>query len=114
VCQFPLNAQSGGCTPTVEPTRITLAEDGNGVITGITWSGWGTNTAIGTWEYVASDFNPNCASATPQDLGPGTVTVSDPVAVGEDQYDYSTMTTTQPPDTNNNGPFTALAQGYGR
>ena len=60
-------------TQAVEPSAIYLSADGNGDLTGITWSSWTTYSAEGAGVINVNNCQPNCAQGT---------TVNVPVSIG--------------------------------
>ena len=59
------------------PTLITASADGSLYLTGITWHGWGTSTAIGTGTAHADNCKPNCAQGMFTTY-PATITLTHP------------------------------------
>jgi hypothetical protein len=68
-----------------EPSSYVLAcGDGNGGLSGMTWSSWTSGGATGTGEYYENNCEPDCASGTFQDT-PVTIALSGPVT-GDPSY----------------------------
>jgi hypothetical protein len=59
------------------PALITPSGDGSLYVTGITWRGWDTSTAIGTGTAHANNCTPNCAQGTFANH-PATITLTSP------------------------------------
>jgi hypothetical protein len=75
-----------------QPTAYTLAcADGNGGVSGLTWSIWGVNGASATGQYYENSCAPDCADGT-FIYTPATVTLSDPLA-SQDGGEYFTSLT---------------------
>jgi hypothetical protein len=60
------------------PTEIAFSADGGNVVTGITWSSWTANGAVGNGTWTYENCVPDCVhgSQTPY---PATITLSNPV-----------------------------------
>ena len=82
-----------------EPARIIVSADGSGYLTNLTWSGWGSVTAIGTGTLEADDCNPNCAEGTYTGY-PATVTLSDLTPYGNGKQAYANMKVSSPSAAN--------------
>jgi hypothetical protein len=66
-----------GITPQHEPATIYMSGDGSLWAKNITWTGWGTTTAIGHGTAEANNCKPDCARGT-YSAHPVTITLSDP------------------------------------
>jgi hypothetical protein len=61
------------------PSAIQFSADGGDVVTGISWSSWGSRTATGHGTVGWDNCVPNCAEGLTEDV-PATVTLSAPDA----------------------------------
>lgn len=86
-----------GCTSTTEmvtePSTVTLSADGSSIVTGLTWSGWATATAVGTGTLNVNDCDPNCVSGTEHPYS-ATVTLTNPTVYGSGLQAYADMSVT--------------------
>jgi hypothetical protein len=69
---------------TEPPSYVLACGDGNGGLSGMTWSSWTSSGATGTGEYYENTCDPDCASGTFDDT-PVTVVLSGPV-IGDPSY----------------------------
>jgi hypothetical protein len=61
-----------------DPSAIYYSGDSGNIVTGINWSTWGNQTAIGYGTLGVDNCNPNCAQGTVTDV-PATITLSNPI-----------------------------------
>jgi hypothetical protein len=97
ICATPAIGCTGGNATALEtePSDITVAADGATFLKNLTWSGWGTATAMGTGILEGDNCIPNCAegSDTPYDA---TVTLSGLAPYGNGEQAYSVMVLSVP------------------
>jgi hypothetical protein len=97
VCAFPADTcNSGNLTAMrTEPAQIVTTGDGSGFVKGLTWSGWGTATALGSGLLEIDNCIPNCAQGT-FTAYQATVTLSGLTPYGGGAEAYADMTITAP------------------
>jgi len=92
VCIYPATTCTGysaGYMKT-EPAKIITSADGSGLVQNLTWSGWGSATALGTGTLEIDDCNPNCAQGTYTGY-PATVTLTNLTPYGNEKQAYADM-----------------------
>jgi len=62
VCVTPVVTCNGELKS--EPRQIILSGDGTAFVTGLLWTGWGSNGATGSGTLKLDNCNPNCAQGT--------------------------------------------------
>lgn len=62
VCVTPVLTCTGELK--TEPSQILLSGDGTAFVTGLLWTGWGSNGATGSGTLKLDDCNPNCAQGS--------------------------------------------------
>ena len=73
-----------------EPTLIVTTADGAAAVKNLTWTGWGTATAIGTGTMESDNCKPSCADGH-DTAYPATITLTRPEPYGDGQQAYSVM-----------------------
>jgi len=56
-----------GAPPEVRPSEVAFSADSGNIVTKITWSSWGPDTAVGTGTWGYNSCQPNCASGSVTD-----------------------------------------------
>lgn len=86
VCTDPTGASCAG-TMRTKPARILTSGDSSTYVDGLTWSGWGGPTAVGSGNMKVNNCQPNCAQGT-FTAYPATVTLTGltPYAGGKQAY----------------------------
>lgn len=78
----------------MRPTMVDSSADGNGAVTGITWSEWNSSEAVGYGNQRHNDCDPDCGQGTitysPVEIVLGGVTGSSPMDGGQ----YTTISVT--------------------
>ncbi len=76
--QTPSATFGKGASPEVRPSEVALSADSGNIVTKITWTSWGPESAvgIGTWEY--NSCQPDCADGSVTDYS-AKLTLSDVV-----------------------------------
>lgn len=90
VCTNPGVGCSSSTEMVTEPSTLTLSADGSSIMTGISWSGWATDTAVGTGTLNVNDCNPDCVSGTEHPYS-ATVTLTNPTVYGSGLEGYADM-----------------------
>ena len=85
-----------------EPTQILTSGDGSTYVNGLTWSGWGGPTAVGSGSMRVNNCTPSCAQGTYTSY-PATVTLTGltPYAGGEQAYAEITVSAPTAPSPAN-------------
>lgn len=108
----------------VEPSAISTSADGNGGITGITWSSWTAYSAEGSGSISLNNCDPNCAPGTRVSV-PVSIALSSPVngsftvmtvkdhAGNADTYNFSSGTNTYGLGVDDPAPATPAIQSNG-
>ena len=78
-------------TQAVEPTAIYLSADGNGDLTGITWSSWTTYSAEGAGSINVNNCQPNCAQGTTVNV-PVSIALAAPTGSSSPYFTAMTIT----------------------
>ena len=89
-----------------EPAVITTSADGAVYIKALTWSNWGSATAVGSGTLERDNCQPSCAQGTYAPY-PATVTLSDLTPYGNGEMAYATMAISAPA----NGYHETFSQG---
>ena len=90
VCTNPAVGCSSSTEMVTEPSTLTLSADGSSIMTGISWSGWATATAVGTGTLNVNDCTPDCVSGTSHPYS-ATVTLTNPEVYGSGLEGYADM-----------------------
>jgi len=78
-----------------EPATITTSADGAVYIKALTWSNWGSATAVGSGTLERDNCQPSCAQGTYSPY-PATVTLSGLTPYGNGEMAYAVMTISAP------------------
>jgi hypothetical protein len=94
VAALPTVATNNAITPgtqAVEPSAIYFSADGNGDLTGITWSSWTAHSAEGSGSINVNNCQPDCAEGTTVNV-PVSVALSAPTSSSSPYFTAITLT----------------------